>query len=111
MYIMHCLTVKLCAVFRWSRAARRHGPVVALAIVEFMIDVAVEMIRSVIPRASADEYSASEPLGPIIAIWSAVVRRSLVIPVGANRCCSDADYNLCMRFISESKQKTCSNRH
>ena len=110
-YIVHCLTVKLCAVFRRSRATRRHGPVVALAIVELMIDVAVEMIRPVIPRASSDEYSASEPLGPIIAIWSAIVRRSLVIPVGTNRRCSDADCNLCMRFICGSKQKTCSDRH
>jgi hypothetical protein len=40
MYIMHCLTVKLCAVFRWSSAPRWDPPVVALAIIELMIDVA-----------------------------------------------------------------------
>ena len=111
MYIMHCLTVKLCAVFRWSRAARRHSPVVALAIVELMIDVAVEMIRPVIPRSRADEdTAASEPLGPIIAIRSAVIRRCLVVPVWANRRFSNADCNLCTRSISGSKQKTCTNR-
>src|ERR1700733_3704112 len=111
MYIVHCLTVKLCAVFRRSRATRRHGPVVALAIVELMIDVAVEVIRPVIPRASSDEdTAASEPLGPIVTIRSAILRRSLVIPVRATRRFSYADGNLCMRFISGSKQKTRSNR-
>ena len=112
MYVMHRLAVKLCAVFRRSRATRRHCAVVALAIVELMIDVAVEMIRPVVPRPSADEdTAASEPLGPIIAIRSAVVRRSLVVPVGAHRRYSDAHCDLGMRFISRSKQKTCSNRH
>ena len=111
MDIMHSPTVKLCAVLRRSSAARWERPVVALAIVEIMIDVAVEMIRPVIPRASADEDTASEPLGPIIAIRSAVVRRSLIIPVGANRRYSDADSDLCMRFLNGSKQETCGNRH
>jgi hypothetical protein len=111
MYVMHCATVKLSTVFRWSGAARWERPVVALAIVELMIDVAVEVIRPVIPRASADEDAAGKPLRPIIAIRSAVVRRCLVITVGAHRRYSDADTNLCMRFISGSKQKACSNRH
>ena len=79
MHIMHCLTVKFCAVLRRSGAARRETPVVALAIVELMIDVSVEVIRPVIPRASADEdTAASEPLGPIVAIRSAIVRRSCI---------------------------------
>ena len=111
-HIMHCLTVKLSAVFGGSSAACRVTAVVALAIVELMIDVAVEMIRPVIPGASADEDTASsEPLGPIIAIGSAVIRRSLVIPVGANGCYSDADCNLCMSFIGGNKQNTGSDRH
>jgi hypothetical protein len=110
--IMHRLTVKLGAVFRWSSAARWERPVVTLTIVELVIDVAVEVIRSVIPRANADEdTAAAEPLRPIIAIRSAVVRRSLVVPVGTNGRFSDTDCNLCMCFLSGSKQKTCSNRH
>jgi hypothetical protein len=55
MYIMHCLAVKLCTVFRWAFTARRHRPVVALAIVETMIDVSVEVIRPAVPRSRADE--------------------------------------------------------
>jgi hypothetical protein len=43
-YVVHCLAVKLCAVFRWTLAARRHWPVVAFAKVETMIDVSIEMI-------------------------------------------------------------------
>ncbi len=58
MYVMHCLAVKLCAVFRCNLAACRQRPVVALAIVETMIDVSVEMIRSVVPRARPDEETA-----------------------------------------------------
>ena len=41
--VMHCLTVKLGTVFRRSRATRWKLAVVALAIVEMMIDVPVEM--------------------------------------------------------------------
>ena len=105
MYIMHGLTVKLRAVFRRSSAARRETSAIALAIVELMINVAVEVIRPVIPGAGADEdAAASEPLGPIIAIRSAVVRRTFVVPIGANRRNSDADSNLRVRFISGSKQ-------
>jgi len=58
MYIMHCLAVKLCTVFRWAFTARRHRPVVALAKVETMIDVSIETIRPVEPRSRPDEYTA-----------------------------------------------------
>ncbi len=70
-YVMHCLAVKLRAVFRRILAARRHWAVVALAIVEIMIDVPVEVIRPVIPGASPDEYAARKPLRAIITIRSA----------------------------------------
>src|ERR1700685_816177 len=111
MYIVHCLTAKLCAVFRRSRTARGRSAVVALAIVQMMIDMTVEMIRPVVPGASADEDTASsEPLGPVIAIRSAVVRRRLVVPIGANRRNSDVDSNLCMRLTSGSKPKKSSDR-
>ena len=57
-YVVHCLAVKLCAVFCWALAARWHWPVVAFAKVETMIDVSVEMIRPVIPRPCPDENTA-----------------------------------------------------
>jgi hypothetical protein len=55
--VMHCLAVKLCAVFRWTFAPRRRRPAVTLAKVETMIDVSVEMIRPVIPGSRTNEYA------------------------------------------------------
>jgi hypothetical protein len=43
MFVMHGFAVKLGAMFSWTLAARWHGSLVALAIVEMMIDVSVEM--------------------------------------------------------------------
>jgi len=43
MFIMHGFAVKLGSTFRWMLAARRHGPMVALTIVEMMIDVSVKV--------------------------------------------------------------------
>ena len=55
MRVMHRLAVKLCTVLRGPLTARRRGPVIALAIIEMMIDVPVEMLRPMEPRTSADE--------------------------------------------------------
>ena len=38
-YVVHSLAVKLCAMFRWTLAARGHWPVVALPKIETMINV------------------------------------------------------------------------
>ncbi len=57
-WVMHCLAVKLCAMFRWTLAARREIAVVALAVIETMIDMSVEMIRPVVKRSRSDEYTA-----------------------------------------------------
>ena len=43
MFVMHGFAVKFGAMFRWMLAARRHRPMVALTIVEMMVDVSVEM--------------------------------------------------------------------
>jgi hypothetical protein len=57
-WVMHCLAMKLGPVFRRSRATGWKLAMVALAIVEMMIDVSVEMIRPVIPGSRADEDTA-----------------------------------------------------
>jgi hypothetical protein len=93
-WVMHCIAVKLRTMFSWTRAARGHSPTVALPKVETMIDMSIEMIRSMEPRSGPDEYTAREPLRAIIAIRSAVVRRNLVVSVRTNRGFSDADPNL-----------------
>ena len=48
---MHGLAVKLSSVVARLLAACRIAPMVALAIVEMMIDVSIEMIPPVIPRS------------------------------------------------------------
>ena len=91
MRVMHCLTVEFRAVFRCTLSALGESPAVTLAKVEMMIHVSVKVFRSVVPGSRPDEYTVQEPLRAIVAIWSAVVRRNLVVPVRANRWFSDAD--------------------
>ena len=83
--IMHCLAMKLGTALRRSLAARRHRAMVALAIVEMMIDMSVEMIPSVIPGTRTDENSAREPLRTIVAVGRTAIRGALVVPIWTNR--------------------------
>lgn len=84
MRIMHCLAVKLRTMFRWMLAASGKTTVITVAIVVVMIDVSVEMFRPMKPRSGSNKHAAAEPLGAIISVWSAVVRRHLVISVRTN---------------------------
>jgi hypothetical protein len=47
--------MELSTVIPWPFTAGRHRAVVTLAIVELMIDMAVEMTGPVVPRSRADE--------------------------------------------------------
>ena len=100
MFVMHGFAVKLCAMFNWMLAARRHRPLVALAIVEMMIDVSVEMRCPVIPGSRSDKYAARKPLGPIITVRGTVIRRHLVISVRTHRRLSNSHRNLRLRTIA-----------
>jgi hypothetical protein len=111
MWVVHCLAMKLCPVFRWMLAARGRGPVIAFAIVEMMIDVSVEMLRPVVPGSRADEYTAREPLRTIVAVRSTVVRSSLVVPVRTNWWLSNADRNLRAGVMRGSQEKARGNSH
>jgi len=102
---MHRLAVKLYAVLCRTLAARRHPTVIALAVIEMMIDVPVEMLRPMEPRTGADEDTTREPFRAVIAVRSAIVRRNLVIPVRANRRYSDGDRNLCIRCMRSGEEK------
>jgi len=57
-WVMHCLAVKLCTMFRWMLAACRHRPAIALTKVEMVIDVSIEMFRPMVPGSRPDEYTA-----------------------------------------------------
>jgi hypothetical protein len=108
MFVMHGFAVKLGTMFRWTLAARWHGPLVALTIVEMMIHVSVEMACPVIPRSRSDKDTARKPLRPIITVRSTVIRRFFVISVRTNRRLSDAnrDLRLCTITVSQNKANT-----
>jgi hypothetical protein len=108
-HIMHRLAVEFCTMFCRTLAARRHRPAVALAIVEAMIDVAIEITRPVVPRTGPYENTAREPLRAIVAIRSAAIRGALIVTIRTNRCDSDADRNLRSRVMSGSYQEARSN--
>jgi hypothetical protein len=107
---MHCLAVKFRSVLPGVLAACRKATVVALAIVEMMIDVSIEMITAVIPRSRPYERAARVPLRTIVTIGGAVVRGTFVIPVRASRRYSDVDRNLRWRVVGCCQKQTCGNR-
>src|ERR1700758_2530049 len=67
---------------------------VAVVRIEAIVNVAVEAVRAVEPGADADEHAAVEPLGPIVAIRSAVVWREVVVAIRAHRFWPDIDGDL-----------------
>jgi hypothetical protein len=111
MGIMHCISVELSAVLSRTLAARGECPMIALAIVQMMIDVPVKMFRPMEPRSRAKEYAARKPHRAVVTIRRAVIRRSLIVPVRTNRRFSDAYCNLSVSFLSGSEQNARSNRN
>jgi hypothetical protein len=102
MDIMHGVPVKLGTVLSGMLVPRGERAVVSLAIVEVMVHVPVEVLRSMEPGSGTDEYATREPLRAIVTIGRAIIRRSLVISVRTNRRFSDADCNLCIRLLDGS---------
>jgi hypothetical protein len=50
---------------------------VAVMWIKAVINVAVEVVRTVEPRACSDEHTAREPLRPIVSVRGAIVSSSL----------------------------------
>jgi hypothetical protein len=67
---------------------------VAVLRIEAVINVAVEVVGTVEPRAGSDEHAAAEPLGPIVTVWGAVVWRVVVVAIRACRFGADVDRDL-----------------
>ena len=72
----------------WHRS-----PVTMVGIVA-IIDVAVEAMRAVEPRAGSEEDPADEPIRPIVAIRGTGIWGVIKVPVRANRRGSNVDGNL-----------------
>jgi hypothetical protein len=75
-------------------STRRMWTNVAVMWIEAVINVAVELVGAVEPRASSDEHATVEPLGPVVTIWGAVVWGEVVKAIRANRLWSDIDGDL-----------------
>jgi hypothetical protein len=67
---------------------------VAVMWIEAVIDVAVEVARTVEPGAGSDEHTAGEPLGPIVPVRGAIVWGDVVVAIRTNWFCSDIDRDL-----------------
>ena len=75
-------------------AAIRERSAVAVVGIVAVIDVAVEAMVTVEPRAGADEDATVEPVGTVVAVGGAVVGGVVEIAVGAVGWGSDADGDL-----------------
>jgi hypothetical protein len=80
-------------VIEGYRAARWHRTAVSVVRIVTVVDMAVETVRPVEPGTSADEDSADEPVGAVVAVGSAVVGWVVEIAVWANRLGTDVDAN------------------
>src|ERR1700693_2074824 len=111
MRIMHGLSAKSFMVFHRMLSAGREWPVGSMAIVEVMIDVSIEMFRPVEPGPRPDEHTAREPLGAVVAIWSAVVGRLLIVPIRTNWRRPNFDRNLRGRGMWRGEEEARSYSH
>jgi hypothetical protein len=83
--------------------------VIAVTRIETVIDVAVEVRGAVEPGTGSDEDAVVEPVGPVIAVRRAFIRRIVKIPVRAGWGYSDADADrdLGRRGRRATKQGNC----
>jgi hypothetical protein len=80
---------------------------VAVAGVEAVIDMAVELAGAAEPAPSADKDSILKPIGPIVAVRRAVIRSVVVVAIGAHRLHSEIDGDLGRRYARRAKQGGC----
>jgi hypothetical protein len=84
-------------VERRLSAPRQRSNVTVMRIIA-VVDVAVEAVRAVKPRAGANKHAASEPIGTIVSIRSTVVGSIVEVPIGAHGGHSNVDGNLGRRY-------------
>ena len=75
-------------------SARRHRSFVTVTRVKPVIDMAGEVGRAVEPGASSNKHAANKPIGPVVAVRRAVVRRVVEVPIGAHGRHSNTDGDL-----------------
>lgn len=111
MRVVHGLAMELRPLSRRVLAACREAAAIALAVVQVMIHMPVEMVAAVKPRPRADKDAAGVPLRPVISVRCALIRRSFVVPIWAIRLWADFNRYL-RRYLDRRRQEqTGRNRH
>jgi hypothetical protein len=90
-------------------SAARQRPMVAVSRVEAVVYVAVEAVRTMEPGTGSKKQAADKPVGAVVAVGSAVIRRDVIIPVGTFRRDADVDLHLSLCFGSGYGEADCSN--
>jgi hypothetical protein len=75
-------------------AASWHRSNVTVMRIVAVVDMAVEAVRAVKPGAGANEQAAGKPIGPIVAVGSAVIGSVVEVPIGAHGRHSNVDGDL-----------------
>jgi hypothetical protein len=65
-----------------------------------IIYMALEVFRAVIPRASANEHTASKPFWPVVAVRSTTIRSVVIVTVRTFRGRPNVDIDLSFYFRS-----------
>jgi hypothetical protein len=81
-------------VIELTRSPLREGSAVAIVWVVPVVYVPVESALTVEPWSRAEKYSPHKPIGAVIAVGRAFIRRVVEITVWANRGNSDTNRNL-----------------
>jgi hypothetical protein len=71
-----------------------HRSDVTMARIIPIVDVAIEAVRTVIPRTRSYEHAAVEPIWPIVPVGRTTIGRIVVVPIRTNRRGSNANGNL-----------------
>jgi hypothetical protein len=72
-------------------SARRQRTSVTAARIIAVIDVAIKASGAAKPGPSSNEYSAVEPVWPVVTVWRAIVGSIVVVPIGASRFHTDVN--------------------
>ncbi len=98
------------------RPALRQRPNVTVMRIKAVVDMAEKAVRAVKPRTSSKKHPANKPIGPIVAVRSAVIWGIVEVSVRAYGSRSDvyADDNLGSRrrcTAQEGDCESCEDKH
>jgi hypothetical protein len=89
--IMRLITLE---VVELLRSMLRHRPMVPMPRIVAVVHMPMEPMRPMEPGPSANEDAAGKPIGPVITIRCAVIRRVVKVPIRTPRLNTNANDNL-----------------